>query len=130
VEDSSAADVSVVIADEAHRLKEAGAAITLAMKKIRAASCFALSGTVIQNRVGFHHIHWLTQQLDEMWSILDFVRTVHLAADCQVDRGQAGTQREWREFVVNPIKKGHRYEGTVEQVVTAIVRALPDCGLI
>ncbi|KAK1925843.1 P-loop containing nucleoside triphosphate hydrolase protein [Papiliotrema laurentii] len=90
---------SVVIADEAHRLKEPKAAITLAMKKLQCPSCFALSGTIVQNR------------LDEMWSILDFV-----------DRGWAGTLKQWRDFVVNPIKKGHRYEGTVQEVVTAVMR--------
>ena len=45
------AHISLVVADEAHRLKEARAAVTLAMKKIQVASCFALSGTIIQNRV-------------------------------------------------------------------------------
>ena len=46
----------VVIADEAHRLKEPGAAITLAIKKIQVTSCFALSGTIIQNRVSATHV--------------------------------------------------------------------------
>ena len=31
------------------------------MKKIRCSSCFALTGTLVQNR------------MDEMWSVLDFV---------------------------------------------------------
>jgi SNF2 family DNA or RNA helicase len=53
---------SVVIADEAHRLKEARGQLGLAMKKIQCPSCFALTGTLIQNR------------LEEMWSVLDFVR--------------------------------------------------------
>ena len=56
-------DISIVIADEAHRLKEPRAAITLAMKKIQCSSCFALTGTLVQNR------------MDEMWSVLDYVRT-------------------------------------------------------
>jgi SNF2 family DNA or RNA helicase len=42
-------------------MKEAKAATTLALKKIQCASCFALTGTLIQNR------------MDEMWSVLDFV---------------------------------------------------------
>jgi SNF2 family DNA or RNA helicase len=33
----------------------------LAMKKLKCPSCFALTGTLIQNR------------LEEMWSVLDFV---------------------------------------------------------
>lgn len=48
--------------DEAHRLKEPRASRTLALKKIDCQSCFALTGTLIQNR------------LEEMWSVLDFVR--------------------------------------------------------
>ena len=58
---SNADTSSVVIADEAHRLKEPFAALTLAMKKIQCQSCFALTGTLYQNR------------MDEMWSVLDFV---------------------------------------------------------
>jgi SNF2 family DNA or RNA helicase len=60
---------SVVIADEAHRLKEPRGQLGLAMKKIQCPSCFALTGTLIQNR------------LEEMWSVLDFVsqaRVQHL----------------------------------------------------
>jgi SNF2 family DNA or RNA helicase len=60
---------SVVIADEAHRLKEPRGQLGLAMKKIQCPSCFALTGTLIQNR------------LEEMWSVLDFVgqlRGAHL----------------------------------------------------
>lgn len=53
---------SVVIADEAHRLKEPRGQLGLAMKKIQCPSCFALTGTLVQNR------------LEEMWSVLDFVR--------------------------------------------------------
>jgi SNF2 family DNA or RNA helicase len=53
--------ISVVIADEAHRLKEPRGQLGLAMKKIQCPSCFALTGTLIQNR------------LEEMWSVLDFV---------------------------------------------------------
>jgi superfamily II DNA or RNA helicase len=52
---------SVVIADEAHRLKEPRAARTLAIKKMQCTSCFGLTGTLIQNR------------MEEMWSVLDFV---------------------------------------------------------
>ncbi|OCF35109.1 hypothetical protein I316_03149 [Kwoniella heveanensis BCC8398] len=89
----------VVIVDEAHRMKEPRALSTLALKKIQCQVCFALTGTLVQNR------------MDEMWSVLDFVH-----------RGWAGTLKQWREFAVNPIKKGHRHEGSVQEVVTAIKR--------
>jgi SNF2 family DNA or RNA helicase len=104
------ADDSVVIADEAHRLKEPRGQLGLAMKKIKCPSCFALTGTLIQNR------------LEEMWSVLDFVNTLALdSSDLQVQRGHAGTLRQWREFVVNPIKQGQRREGMASDVVTSIV---------
>ncbi|RXK40317.1 hypothetical protein M231_02431 [Tremella mesenterica] len=91
--------VSVLIVDEAHRLKEPEAQTTLALKKIECRICFALTGTLIQNR------------MDEMWSVLDLVW-----------RGWAGTSKEWREFAVNPIKRGHRLNGTAEEVVKGIMR--------
>ncbi|WOO76804.1 DNA excision repair protein ERCC-6-like 2 [Vanrija pseudolonga] len=90
---------SIVIVDEAHRLKKPDGLLTLAVKKMKTQSCFALTGTLIQNR------------MDEMWSVLDFVR-----------RGWAGTLDEWREYAVNPIKRGHRHDGTVEAVVRAVMR--------
>lgn len=42
-------------------MKTHKADLTLAMKRFRNASCFALTGTLIQNR------------MEEMWSVLDFV---------------------------------------------------------
>lgn len=102
--------------DEAHRLKEPRASRTLALKKIQCSACFALTGTLIQNRI------------EEMWSVLDFVSLAALAmtwhrmgADDQTQRGWAGTFRQWREFAVLPIKKGHRLDGTAHDVVMGIV---------
>nr|XP_019012968.1 uncharacterized protein I206_02465 [Kwoniella pini CBS 10737]OCF51749.1 hypothetical protein I206_02465 [Kwoniella pini CBS 10737] len=91
--------LSVVIVDEAHRMKEPRAQATLALKSIDCKICFALTGTLVQNR------------MDEMWSILDFSH-----------RGWAGTLKEWKEFAVNPIKRGHRHEGSTADVITAIMR--------
>ncbi|WVQ85002.1 hypothetical protein IAT38_007166 [Cryptococcus sp. DSM 104549] len=89
--------ISVVIADEAHRLKEPRSLTTLALKSIKCQKCFALTGTLVQNR------------LDEMWSVMDFVH-----------RGWAGSQVQWKEFIVKPITKGHQMKGTAEEVVHAI----------
>ncbi|KAE8542179.1 hypothetical protein D1P53_001664 [Cryptococcus gattii VGV] len=90
--------LSTVIVDEAHRLKEPMSQTTLALKSIQCQVCFALTGTLVQNRI------------DEMWSVLDFVH-----------RGWAGTYRQWKEFAVSPIKKGHQVEGTAAEVVRAIM---------
>lgn len=106
---------SIVIADEAHRLKDPKGQLSLAMKKFQHASCFALTGTLIQNR------------LDEMWSVLDFVSSVpRSSADRKVQRGEAGTLEEWRNFVVNPIKRGQRHEGMASDVVMSIVSSAVD----
>ncbi|WWC62806.1 uncharacterized protein I303_105404 [Kwoniella dejecticola CBS 10117] len=91
--------LSVVIVDEAHRMKEPRAQATLALKSINCKICFALTGTLVQNR------------MDEMWSVLDFSH-----------RGWAGTLKEWKDFAVNPIKRGHRHEGSAAEVITAIMR--------
>ncbi|ODO00229.1 hypothetical protein I350_06857 [Cryptococcus amylolentus CBS 6273] len=90
---------TVLIADEAHRLKEPRSMTTVSIKKIQTRICFALTGTLVQNRI------------DEMWSVLDFAH-----------RGWAGTSQEWIDFVVDPIKTGHQSEGTAQQVVEAIRR--------
>ena len=42
----------------------------------------------------------------------------------QVQRGHAGTLKQWRGFVVNPIKQGQRREGMATDVVKSIVSVL------
>jgi SNF2 family DNA or RNA helicase len=105
-------DGRVVIVDEAHRLKEPKGQLALAMKSIDCRICFGLTGTLVQNR------------MEEMWSVLDFVSERSCPTYIQVDRGMAGTLRQWRDFAVNPIKRGHRHEGTADVVVMAIVSAM------
>lgn len=80
-------------------MKKWNSELALAVKSIEGVrACFALTGTLIQNRMG------------EMWSVLDFVR-----------RGWAGSRKEWTGYAVQPISKGHRYDGKLSQVVHAIV---------
>ncbi|KAL7420684.1 hypothetical protein Q5752_004635 [Cryptotrichosporon argae] len=45
------APISVVVADKAHVLKGGKAKTTLALKALRARACFALTGTLVQNRL-------------------------------------------------------------------------------
>ena len=73
----------IVIGDEAHRLKDPKGQLSLAMKKFQHASCFALTGTLIQNR------------LDEMWSVLDFVSVSSTRLNLTA-RFSAGKQVPWR----------------------------------
>ncbi|CAK9784569.1 unnamed protein product [Cutaneotrichosporon oleaginosum] len=93
------APFSTVFVDEAHRLKKPTGLLTLAVKKLRAGTCFALTGTLIQNR------------MEEMWSVLDFVH-----------RGWAGTFKQWKTFAARPVTRGHRRDGTLFEVVQAIKR--------
>ncbi|BEJ04866.1 hypothetical protein CcaverHIS641_0206830 [Cutaneotrichosporon cavernicola] len=65
-DDLKTAPISVVIVDEAHRMKKLNGRLALAVKRLRANACFALTGTLIQNR------------MEEMWSILDFKRVGEL----------------------------------------------------
>jgi SNF2 family DNA or RNA helicase len=58
-----------VIVDEAHRMKKPTGYLAKAVKKLRANTCFALTGTLIQNR------------MEEMWSVLDFVSASATLAD-------------------------------------------------
>ena len=44
-----------------------------------------------------------------------------IETDHQVQRGHAGTLKQWRNFVVKPIKQGQRREGMASDVVTSIV---------
>jgi len=44
-----------------------------------------------------------------------------MKSDHQVQRGHAGTLKQWRDFVVKPIKQGQRREGMASDVVTSIV---------
>ncbi|BEJ12218.1 hypothetical protein CspHIS471_0206780 [Cutaneotrichosporon sp. HIS471] len=98
-DDLKTAPISVVIVDEAHRMKKLNGRLALAVKRLRANACFALTGTLIQNR------------MEEMWSILDFVH-----------RGWAGTFKEWRAYAAKPVTQGHRRDGTLLEVCMAIKR--------
>lgn len=89
---------SIVIVDEAHRMKRPDSRIALAVKQLKARACFALTGTLIQNRI------------EEVWSILDFVR-----------RRWAGTFKQWTEYAVRPINEGHKYDGTIAEVINSVV---------
>lgn len=64
----------VLIVDEAQNIKNPAAAQTRALKSIPAASCIAMSGTPVENR------------LSEYWSIMDFVNRGYLGSLKQFER--------------------------------------------
>lgn len=95
-----------VIVDEAHKMKRPDSRLAFAAKSISARACFALTGTLVQNRI------------EELWSVLDFVR-----------RGWAGTQQEWKDYAVNPINYGHKFDGSLKDMVNAVVSGSEDIVL-
>ncbi|EKC97407.1 hypothetical protein A1Q2_08330 [Trichosporon asahii var. asahii CBS 8904] len=97
---------STVIVDEAHKMKRPDSRLAFAAKSISARACFALTGTLVQNRI------------EELWSVLDFVR-----------RGWAGTQQEWKDYAVNPINYGHKFDGSLKDMVNAVVSGSEDIVL-
>ena len=74
---------SYVVLDEAHKIRNPDADITLACKKIRTPHRLAMSGTPIQN------------DLRELWSLFDFVFP-----------GRLGTLPAFEAEFADPIKKG------------------------
>lgn len=84
--------------DEAHRMKRYDSGLAIAAKSISTRACFALTGTLVQNRI------------EEVWSVLDFAW-----------RGWAGTREEWRRYAVEPINQGHSFDGSLAMMVNAVV---------
>jgi SNF2 family DNA or RNA helicase len=72
IDEFSRLDISLVIVDEAHRLKNAKSALTEAFHKFPTPHRYGLTGTAIQN------------DLNEMWCILNFANPGHV-----------GVQRQW-----------------------------------
>lgn len=95
---SQSTDSRTVIVDEAHKMKRPDSRLAIAAKSISDRACFALTGTLVQNRI------------EELWSVLDFAR-----------RGWAGTPQQWKNYAVNPINSGHKFDGSLKDVVSAVV---------
>lgn len=85
IDDLAARDFSVVIADEAHRLKSPKASITKAMQSLPTRLRYGLTGTAIQNR------------LSELWCLL------HWAVP-----GRVGTYAQWSVRMATAIVQGWR----------------------
>jgi HJR/Mrr/RecB family endonuclease len=73
---------SAVILDEAQKIKNVGVLQSNAAKSLKADMCVAMTGTPIEN------------SLMDLWSIMDFVLPGHL-----------GTDQQFREQFVNPVKR-------------------------
>ncbi|CAO1626820.1 unnamed protein product [Sympodiomycopsis kandeliae] len=84
---------SCIFADEAHKFKNPDSAMTEAMNAFQCQVRFALSGTVVQNRV------------HEMWTLLDWTNP-----------GKVADLEMWKLLIVNPMKIGQRKNASEEEV--------------
>ena len=84
---------AVVVLDEAQRVRNPDAKITMAVKKLNCYCRIALSGSPIQNR------------LAELWSIFDFVAP-----------GRLGTLPTFEEELAVPIEQGTKPRATLQQI--------------
>ncbi|TKA50153.1 hypothetical protein B0A53_06428 [Rhodotorula sp. CCFEE 5036] len=100
IDDLAARDFSVVIADEAHRLKSPKASITKAMQSLPTRLRYGLTGTAIQNR------------LSELWCLL------HWAVP-----GRVGTYAQWQDLVTKPIAWSQRADAPDDVIATGRIRA-------
>lgn len=85
-------DWSVVIVDEAHKMKNPSSQIQQAMSTVNCARRFALTGTAVQNNY------------EELWTLLNWTNP-----------GRLGTLKQWKWSVSAPLKKGQSSTATLEE---------------
>lgn len=93
-------DLSCVLIDEAHKLKNPGSQMTKAMQTFRCKARFALTGTAIQN------------SMRELYTLADWTNS-----------GLLGTVKEWIVEIEEPLKQGQRRGADPERVADARTRA-------
>ncbi|KAI5474684.1 RAD26-like SNF2 family DNA-dependent ATPase, partial [Pseudohyphozyma bogoriensis] len=93
-------DFSLVIVDEAHRLKNPKSRTTKALHEFPTPLRYGLTGTAIQNK------------LEEFWCILHWVVP-----------GQVGTQGNWNLYVSRPLKFVQKIDASDDQLVRGRLRA-------
>ena len=90
---------SVIMVDEAHRVKNPRSKITRAYHQFACMRRFGLTGTAIQN------------SYNELWTILDWTNP-----------GKLGSMKQWKGFVVKPLTVGQSANATEEERTKALVR--------
>ncbi|KAF8556760.1 hypothetical protein OG21DRAFT_1553783 [Imleria badia] len=88
---------SVIMVDEAHRVKNPRSKITRAYHQFACTRRFGLTGTAIQN------------SYNELWTILDWTNP-----------GQLGSMKQWKGFVVKPLTVGQSANATEEERTKAL----------
>ncbi|ORY86023.1 P-loop containing nucleoside triphosphate hydrolase protein [Leucosporidium creatinivorum] len=98
-------DFSIVIVDEAHRLKSHKAEVTQAIHRFDTRLRYGLTGTAVQNRLG------------ELWSILNWAVPT-----------QVGTAKQWGDLVTSPLKFTQKSDATDEQLALGRRRTIALAG--
>ncbi|KAJ1586232.1 hypothetical protein NDA14_000907 [Ustilago hordei] len=93
-------DLSCVLIDEAHKLKNPNSQMTKAMQTFRCKARFALTGTAIQNTYR------------ELYTLADWTNP-----------GLLGTVKEWITEIEEPLKQGQRRGADPEHIADARTRA-------
>ncbi|KAG6374054.1 P-loop containing nucleoside triphosphate hydrolase protein [Boletus reticuloceps] len=91
---------SVIMVDEAHRVKNPRSKITKAYHQFACMKRFGLTGTAIQN------------SYNELWTILDWTNP-----------GRLGSMKQWKGFVVKPLTVGQSASATEEERTKALAVA-------
>jgi DNA excision repair protein ERCC-6-like 2 len=92
---------SVIIMDEAHRLKNDSSKSSEAFHKFHCPVRFGLTGTSIQNNYM------------ELWTILNWTNP-----------GWVGTKKQWKHFVAKPLVNGQSSGASEEEIVRAKVNMI------
>ncbi|GAA5896419.1 hypothetical protein JCM5296_002726 [Sporobolomyces johnsonii] len=105
IKELSPLDFSIVIVDEAHKLKNPKSRTTQALHLLKTPFRYGLTGTAIQNR------------LAELWCLLNWANPGHV-----------GTDKQWYDLISRPLKYAQRKEATDEELVLGHTRAAALVG--
>ncbi|KPV71875.1 uncharacterized protein RHOBADRAFT_56261 [Rhodotorula graminis WP1] len=94
-------DFTVVIVDEAHRVKNRKSATTQAMNQFPSRLRYGLTGTAMQNK------------LEEFWCVLNWAAP-----------GRVGTHRQWDDLVSRPLKFAQTADATEDELALGRKRAM------
>ena len=86
----------LVVADECHKIKEKGSALTKALKSLRCLKRIGLTGTALQNKY------------EELWCLLDWANP-----------GCLGTSEHFKSSLSRPMVKGFRQDATSNELANA-----------
>lgn len=90
---------NIIVADEAHKMKNSASAVTVAAKKFRSASRIALTGSPLAN------------SLVEYYTMVDWIAP-----------GYLGDFVEFKARYVEPIQEGLYHESTIEEMRKSLVK--------